>query len=147
MWSTSAFDGGFHVFDDSQLLFTVNPDTSGAYGIFYYADFVGDGWIAGHGEQVEDMGGWWKPWADPVGFTMNDDGMLRNNFTGMPVWANSGGVACFESYQNYTVNAATGGGYTEVDSCLQTSAIPEPSVILCLLGSALLLLLRQRGSR
>lgn len=114
-----------------------------------FADYISDdGYVAGHYVQSAKWSGWTNQVSDSVVFVASPEGgMVDLGVAGTPIWMDNNEWVCVGSSSFYAYNAATGHVRDTCEFGGNEAPVSEPSVILCLLGSALLLLLRQRGSR
>lgn len=133
---------GFEVAQDGVFVYEVPALYTDTHALFFFADFISDGYVAGHAQPMAMRGADWVTWADPIAFTSDRFGAVDLWDAGMPAWMNlSSRWAC--------VDGAGGGGAFLVNpqslsrkdiavSCAEVvpSSVPEPDTAALLAAGA-----------
>lgn len=146
-WMTSpvvdtAGGRGFEVLQDGVFVYEVPALYTDTHALFFYADFISGGYVAGHVQPMEPRGAGWIDWADPIAFTVDRFGAVDLWDAGTPTWMNlTSRWACVDGAGgagSFLVNAQSLARKDIVSSCAEVvpSSVPEPDTAALLAAGA-----------
>lgn len=133
---------GFEMWQDGVFVYEVPALYNDTHALFFYADFISDGYVAGRAQPMEPRASGWTPWADPVAFTADRFGTVDLWDPGTPAWMNaSSRWACVDGPSgsaSFLINAQSFSRKDIAVSCdeLAPSSVPEPDTAALLAAGA-----------
>lgn len=133
---------GFEVLEDGVFVYEVPALYTDTHALFFFADFISDGYVAGHAQPMQSRGADWITWADPIAFTADRFGAVDLWEAGTPTWMNTTSRwACVDGAGgagSFLVNAQSLSRKDIAVSCAEVvpSSVPEPDTAALLAAGA-----------